>query len=108
MRKQVITLAILSALGAAALAAPVTYTIDPTHTMPRFEYSHFGYSTQLSRFDKVSGKIVLDREAKTGTVDIEMTPSRSTPAIPCSQAIFKTRTSSTPRSTPPSPSSPTV
>ncbi|MDO8932899.1 MAG: YceI family protein, partial [Rhodocyclaceae bacterium] len=37
---------------------------------PRFEYSHFGYSLQMSRFDKTSGKVVLDRAAKTGSVDV--------------------------------------
>ena len=62
--------AIATALSGAALAAPETYIIDPNHTMPRFEYSHLGYSIQLSRFDKTSGKIVLDRAAKTGSVDV--------------------------------------
>ncbi len=55
-----------------ALAAPETYTIDGKHTLPRFSYSHFGYSTQLSRFDKTSGKIVIDRQAKTGSVDVSI------------------------------------
>ncbi|MFZ1829116.1 MAG: YceI family protein [Candidatus Competibacteraceae bacterium] len=55
---------------APALAAPETYILDGTHTYPRFSYSHFGYSTQLSRFNKTTGKIVLDQEAKTGEVDI--------------------------------------
>lgn len=51
-------------------AAPETYVLDETHTFPRFSYSHFGYSTQLSRFNKTTGKIILDKEAKTGAVDI--------------------------------------
>lgn len=51
-------------------AAPETYVIDPTHTYPRFEYSHFGYSRQSSRFDKTSGSITLDRVAKTGSVNV--------------------------------------
>ena len=63
------TLAFTGAL-ASALAAPVTYDVDGTHTFPRFSYSHFGYSTQLSSFSKTSGKVVLDAEAKTGSVDI--------------------------------------
>jgi polyisoprenoid-binding protein YceI len=54
----------------AAVAAPETYVIDSSHTAARFEYSHFGYSTQQSRFDGTSGKIVLDRAAKTGSVDV--------------------------------------
>ncbi len=61
---------IATLLSATAYAAPETYMIEPTHTLPRFEYSHFGYSTQLSRFDKTSGTIVLDRAAKKGSVDI--------------------------------------
>jgi len=53
-----------------SIAAPETYNIDSVHSMPRFEYSHFGYSTQLSRFDKASGKITIDRAAKTGSVNV--------------------------------------
>jgi polyisoprenoid-binding protein YceI len=53
-----------------ALAAPETYVLDGTHTFPRFSYNHLGYSTQLSRFNKTTGKIMLDRAAKTGAVDI--------------------------------------
>jgi polyisoprenoid-binding protein YceI len=55
---------------ASAVAAPVTYGVDGTHTFPRFSYSHFGYSTQLSSFSKTSGKVVFDAEAKKGSVDI--------------------------------------
>lgn len=54
------------------LAAPETYILDSNHTLPRFSYSHFGYSTQLSRFDKASGKIVIDRQAKTGSVEVSV------------------------------------
>lgn len=68
--KRLILVAALAAFSAAALAAPETFNVEPTHTYPRFEYSHFGYSTQQQRFDKTSGKIVLDRAAKTGSVDV--------------------------------------
>ncbi len=53
-----------------AVAAPVTYGVDGSHTFPRFSYSHFGYSTQLSSFSKTSGKVVFDVEAKKGSVEI--------------------------------------
>jgi len=69
MKKHVV-FAVAASLSAAAFAAPETYIIEPTHTMPRFEYSHHGYSTQLSRFDKASGKITLDRSTMTGSVDV--------------------------------------
>jgi polyisoprenoid-binding protein YceI len=63
-------LALTSAVATSALAAPVTYGVDGTHTFPRFSYSHFGYSTQLSSFSKTTGKVVFDAEAKKGSVDI--------------------------------------
>lgn len=63
-------LAIAAAAAAPALAAPETYVVEGTHTYPRFSYSHFGYSTQLSRFDKTTGKVVFDKAARTGAVDI--------------------------------------
>jgi polyisoprenoid-binding protein YceI len=65
--------AILSIAAAApALAAPETYVVDGSHTFPRFSYSHLGFSTQLSRFNKTTGKVVFDKTAKTGSVDIEI------------------------------------
>ncbi len=62
--------ALIASASSIAVATPETYVIDEKHTMPRFEYSHFGYSTQSSRFDKASGKIILDRAAKTGSVEV--------------------------------------
>ena len=62
--------ALFAALAGSAIAAPVTYNVDGSHTYPRFSYSHFGYSTQLSSFKNTSGKVVFDAEAKTGSVDI--------------------------------------
>lgn len=57
-------------LASSAFAATTTYVIDSSHTYPRFEYDHFGYSTQLSRFDNTTGKIMIDPVAKTGSVDV--------------------------------------
>ena len=71
MKKTALVIA-LSTLASAAIAAPETFGIEPTHTAPRFEYSHFGYSMQQHRFDKTSGKIVLDRAAQTGSVDVSI------------------------------------
>ena len=63
-------LVIAAATATSAMAAPETYTVDGTHTFERFSYSHFGLSTQLSRFNKTTGSVVLDKAAKTGAVDI--------------------------------------
>lgn len=70
--KKILALTLAAAFTTSAFAASETYVIEGTHTLPRFEYSHFGYSVQLSRFDKTTGTIVLDRAAKTGSVDVSI------------------------------------
>ena len=70
IQRSLTALAFAAATATGALAAPVTYAVDSTHTYPRFSYSHFGYSTQLSSFGKTTGKVVLDAEAKTASVEI--------------------------------------
>lgn len=70
MKRSLIALALGATLSASAFAAPETYVLDTTHTFSRFSYSHFGYSTQLSRFDKTTGTVVFDKEAHTGAVDV--------------------------------------
>ncbi|MFZ2724987.1 MAG: YceI family protein [Methylococcaceae bacterium] len=77
-------LTLAMAFSGAALAAPESYTLDGNHSLPRFSYNHFGYSTQLSRFDKVSGKIVLDLQAKTGSMDVTI----DTTSVDTGSALF--------------------
>jgi polyisoprenoid-binding protein YceI len=60
----------LASVSVPLFAAPETFAIDGSHTFPRFSYSHLGFSTQLSRFNNTSGKVVFDKAAKTGSVDI--------------------------------------
>jgi len=62
--------AMIASFCGSAFAAPETFTLDANHTFPRFSYNHLGYSKQLSRFNKTTGTIVLDKEAKTGSVDV--------------------------------------
>jgi polyisoprenoid-binding protein YceI len=48
------------ALAATALAAPVTYEIDPAHTYPAFEADHSGgLSFWRGKINSSSGKITL-------------------------------------------------
>jgi len=57
--------------SAASFAAPVTYVLDPTHTFPSFEADHFGgLSVWRGKFDATGGKVVYDKDAKTGTIDV--------------------------------------
>jgi polyisoprenoid-binding protein YceI len=70
LKQLTLAAALVAGLAGSAIAAPLSYEVDSTHTFPRFSYSHFGYSTQLSSFKNTSGKVVFDAEAKTGSVDI--------------------------------------
>jgi polyisoprenoid-binding protein YceI len=70
MKKILSVVAIL--IAAPALAAPEEYTIDSSHTFPTFEVNHLGFSTQRGRFNKTTGKIVIDQAAKTGSVNLEI------------------------------------
>lgn len=70
MRKSLLSiLAVAITLPFSALAAD-NYTVDPAHTYPHFSISHLGFSTMQGRFDKTSGKVMLDTAAKKGSVDI--------------------------------------
>lgn len=68
--KKLLCLTISTGFTLSAAAAPETFIIDNNHTFARFEYSHFGLSKQVSHFDKTTGKIILDRAARTGAVDV--------------------------------------
>lgn len=54
-------LALFSA-SAFAMAKPVTYTIDPTHTATVFTWNHFGFSTPAGNFTDITGQIVVNNE----------------------------------------------
>ena len=61
------------ALAGAAAAAPATYEIDPQHTYPSFEADHMGgMSVWRGKINSSAGKIVLDKQAGTGSVDVTM------------------------------------
>lgn len=61
---------LLAGVISAPLSAAENYTIDSGHTWPMFEVNHLGFSTQRGRFNKTTGKITLDTDAKTGSVDL--------------------------------------
>jgi polyisoprenoid-binding protein YceI len=72
LKKQLLLAAgvLTAAMSFNAMAAD-TYQLDPMHTYPSFETDHFGgLSIWRGKFTKSSGTVVLDRVAKTGTVDV--------------------------------------
>ncbi|KAG9590765.1 hypothetical protein KCV01_g11717, partial [Aureobasidium melanogenum] len=63
-----LALAGLLATAGTAVAAPVTYKLDPTHTMVLFSWNHFGFSNPTANLGSVDGTLVYD----------EKDPSKST------------------------------
>jgi polyisoprenoid-binding protein YceI len=57
-------LALAGLLGAAVpvQAAPVTYKLDPGHTMVLFSWNHFGYSNPVADFGLGDGTLVFDEQ----------------------------------------------
>jgi polyisoprenoid-binding protein YceI len=80
MQARFIAAAVAAFAGAAvslsAVAAPVTYNLDPTHTYPSFEADHFGgLSVWRGKFTKTTGTVVLDTAARTGSIDVKIDPA---------------------------------
>ena len=57
-------------VAVAASAAPNAYVIDPNHTFPSFEADHMGISVWRGKLNKSSGKVLYDKTAGTGTVEV--------------------------------------
>ena len=62
----------LALVSAVAMAAPMSYSIDPAHTYPSFEADHMGVSFWRGKMNKSSGTVVLDKSAGSGRVEIEI------------------------------------
>nr|WP_255323075.1 YceI family protein [Lysobacter sp. K5869] len=60
------------AFAGAAVAAPVTYKIDPNHTDVVASWSHFGFSNPIAHFGKVDGSITYD-QAKPAASSVQVT-----------------------------------
>ena len=70
--KQCLLAAVIAGAAFPAIAAPDNYTIDPAHTYPNIEFSHMGISVWRGKFNKTSGKVVLDRASRSGTVEVSI------------------------------------
>ena len=57
-----LVLAGLVATAGTAVAAPVTYKLDPGHTMVLFSWNHFGYSNPTANLGQVDGTLVYDEK----------------------------------------------
>ena len=71
--KAILLAGAMTLTAVSALAAPVTYKMDPGHTYPSFEADHMGgVSKWRGKFNSSSGTFALDKDAKTGTVDLSI------------------------------------
>src|SRR3546814_10524346 len=52
----------LSLFAASAFAAPVTYKLDPNHTMVVAQWNHFGFSNPYANFGDADGTLVYDAD----------------------------------------------
>ncbi|WP_010139258.1 YceI family protein [Oceanicola sp. S124] len=62
MKSLLLGSALTLASAAGALAAPVTYTLDNTHTQIVFQYNHLGFSTGFGMFSGFDGTIQFDAD----------------------------------------------
>lgn len=69
LKQNIIAVLLLTSLPFVTHAAD-SYSIDPQHTFAHFSVNHLGFSTMQGRFDKSSGKLTLNRAAKSGSVDV--------------------------------------
>ncbi len=69
MKRYFAAFAVMGALLVTPVHAADSYITDSEFTAPVFEVAHLGFTTQHGRFDKASGKVMIDFAAKTGSVD---------------------------------------
>jgi len=62
----------LAAAPGPAAAVPVDYRLTPTHSFVHIEWPHAGLSTLRGRFDRVAGRVTLDREARRGQGQVQL------------------------------------
>lgn len=62
----------VTSVATAALAKPVAYQIDPTHTATVFSWDHFGFSTPSGNFSNIQGTINVD-EKKPANSSVNVT-----------------------------------
>lgn len=71
-RLQQAILGVLLGAGLAANAhgAPEAYLVEPTRTRPRLSLVYFGYPVPLAQFKRTTGRVVIDKAARSASVDV--------------------------------------
>ncbi|SLN21058.1 hypothetical protein AQS8620_00574 [Aquimixticola soesokkakensis] len=72
MKTLLLSTAAVFGLSATAFAAPVEYTLDPSHSQIVFTYEHLGFSTTTGMYSGFEGTIMFDAEAPAdSSVEVE-------------------------------------
>ena len=68
---RIVLASLATLISANSFATPVTYVLDPRHTYPSFAADHMGgLSVWRGKFTDTSGKVVYDKDAKTGSIEV--------------------------------------
>jgi polyisoprenoid-binding protein YceI len=70
MNRLALGTAVATAITALPASASESYSLDVRHTFPSFEVNHLGFSIQRGRFNKTTGKIMIDPAARKGSAEI--------------------------------------
>ncbi len=68
MMPKFLSMVAMTLVAGAAVAAD-KYTFDPAFTVPTFEITHLGFTTQRGRFNHATGSVILDLAASKGSVE---------------------------------------
>ena len=69
---RLISVVLACACPLAALAAPQSYAIDTLHSFPNFTINHLGMTMIHGRFDRMTGKVLFDPAAKSGSLEAKI------------------------------------
>lgn len=91
MKLQSLSLGLAVAISSTlALAAPVDYKIDPTHTATVFSWNHFGFSTPSANFIDIQGVIKVDNaKPANSSVDVTIPVSSVNTNVPALDKEFQ-------------------
>lgn len=70
-------------------AAALEYAIDPEHTYASFEIDHLGFSTQRGQFNRSSGSLEFDPEARSGKVYIRIDAASLTTGLDARDEVLR-------------------
>ena len=73
--------ALIAAVAMTPVFAQETYVLDPNHTIPTYEVTHMGFSQQQGSFSGATGKVMLDRAAKKGSIDVSIATASVTTTV---------------------------